>query len=60
MEIQVSGASNASTTETTLPKAAVQALVTGKMESMTLSAPVAGMTFDAKAIATIASAASEM
>ncbi|MDD3231385.1 MAG: S-layer homology domain-containing protein, partial [Oscillospiraceae bacterium] len=58
VEIQVSGVSNASTTETTLPKAGVQALVTGKMESMTLSSPVATMTFDAKAIAAIAGAAS--
>ncbi len=58
VEIQVSGASNASATETTLPKAAVQAMVTGKMESMTLSSPVADMTFDAKALAAIAGAAS--
>jgi len=58
VEIQVSGASSASTTETTLPRDAVQAMVSGKMESLTLSGPVAEMTFDAQAIASIAGAAS--
>lgn len=56
MEIQVSGASDASAVETTLPKAAVQALVTGEMESLTLSSNVADITFDAQAIAAIAGA----
>lgn len=58
VEIQVSGASGASTVETTLPKTAVQALVTGKMKTLTLSSNVADITFDAQAIAAIAGAAS--
>lgn len=53
VEIQVSGATNAGNTETTLPKAAVQALVTGKIGALTLSSPVADMTFDAQALAAI-------
>ncbi len=58
VEIKVSGGSNASAVQTTIPKAAVQAMVSGRMDSMTLSSPVAAMTFDAQAISAIAGAAS--
>lgn len=58
VKIQVSGGSNASAVQTTIPKAAVQAMVSGKMDSLILSGPVAAMTFDAQAIASIAGAAS--
>lgn len=58
VEIKVSGGSNASAVQTTIPKDAVQAMVSGKMDSLTLSGPVAAMTFDAQAIASIAGAAS--
>ncbi|MPM34550.1 hypothetical protein SDC9_81136 [bioreactor metagenome] len=58
VEILVSGASGASGVETTLPKTAVQAMVTGKMEALTLSSSLASMTFDTQAIAAIAGAAS--
>ncbi|MET0018315.1 S-layer homology domain-containing protein, partial [Oscillibacter sp.] len=58
VEIHVSGGSNANAVQTTIPKAAVQAMVSGKMDSLTLSGPVAAMTFDAQAISAIAGAAS--
>ena len=58
VEIHVSGGSNATAVQTTIPKAAVQAMVSGKMDSLTLSGPVAAMTFDAQAISAIAGAAS--
>lgn len=54
VEIQVSGGSDASAVETTLQKSAVQALITGEMESLILSGPIVTMTFDANAISTIA------
>ncbi len=56
VEIQISGGSDTSAVETTLPIAAVQALVTGEMETLTLSSNVADITFDAQAIAAIAGA----
>lgn len=58
VEIQVSGTSDARAVETTMPKSAVQSIVTGEMDSLALSSSVATMTFDAQAVATIAGAAS--
>ena len=56
VEIQISGGSDTSAVETTLPIAAVQALVNGELETLTLSSNVADITFDAQAIAAIAGA----
>ena len=58
VEIHVSGGSNANAVQTSIPKASVQAMASGKMASMTLSSSVAAMTFDAQAISAIAGAAS--
>lgn len=59
VQIQVKADSNISALETTPAKAALLELVTGKMDSLTLSSSMPTATFDAQAIAAIADAASD-
>lgn len=58
VEIDVSGDSGASAVRITLPRTSSQALVSGEVDSMTLSSSVATMTFDAQALAAIVGVAS--
>ncbi len=58
VEIKAAVSAAAKSVAATLPKAAVQSLVSGGIDSLTLTSPVASMTFSAESIAAIAGAAS--
>ncbi|HYE82487.1 MAG TPA: S-layer homology domain-containing protein, partial [Clostridia bacterium] len=58
VEIKVEAPADASTVETGLPKAAVDQAAESKLEGLTVSTPVAAITFDEKALSTIAGEAS--
>lgn len=57
VEIKVTAPAEAKTVETSLPKAAVAALTDDKIDDLTVTTPVAAITFDKAAIATISNEA---
>gem|GEM_PF-6045358 len=57
VEIKVEGAANAKTVEVGLPKTAVETLAKSNTDALTVSTPIAEITFDSKALDTIAQAA---
>ncbi|MDP4094720.1 MAG: leucine-rich repeat protein [Bacillota bacterium] len=56
-EIKVDAAANVKTVETALPKVAVDILAGSKADALTISTPIGYITFDSKALDTIAMAA---
>lgn len=58
VEIAISGASGAGATSVMLPQSSVQSLVTGGIDRLTVSGPVATMSFDSGALASVSAAAS--
>jgi uncharacterized repeat protein (TIGR02543 family) len=54
IEIMVEAPANAKTVETSIPKEAVSLIAAGRTEGLTISTPVASITFDDKALSTIA------
>ncbi len=57
VEIKVNAPANATSVETTVPQAAMTAIASGNLHDMTISSPVANLTFDGAALITIAGAA---
>jgi len=58
VEIKVEASSSAKTVETTIPKAAINNVTGSNVQSLTVSSPVAAITFDQGTLAGIAGAAS--
>jgi len=58
VKIQIDGASGASRVGTTIPRASMQALVSGNAAALTISGPTGSVSFGADALKTISSAAS--
>ncbi|MBN7772267.1 S-layer homology domain-containing protein [Clostridium aminobutyricum] len=54
VEIKVTAPANAKTVETSIPKAAMELAADGKTAALTVSTPVASLSFDAAALSTIA------
>ena len=54
VEIQVTASANSTSVETSLPRAAVGAAAAGGLQALTVSSPVASITFDSNALSTIA------
>lgn len=57
VEIKVSAPSDAKAVEVTLPKAAVDKVVSNKIAAMTVSTPIAVMSFDKESVKTVSQAA---
>jgi|GEM_PF-1122280 len=53
VEIKVTAPANAKTVETSIPKAAMDAVANSKIEALTITTPIAAITFDDKALDTI-------
>ena len=54
VEIKVTAPADAKTVETSIPKAAMELIADGKTAALTVSTPVASLSFDAAALSTIA------
>ncbi len=59
VEIKVAAAANSNKVETQIPQKAIAEMSKSGLDGLTVSSPVASVTFDAKALATIAGSASE-
>lgn len=57
VEIKVEAPADATALETAVPQAAMAAIASGKLQDLTISSPVANLTFDGAALNTIAGAA---
>jgi uncharacterized repeat protein (TIGR02543 family) len=60
VQIQVSGASGASSVGTTIPHASLQALASGGIGALTISGPTGSVSFDAAALKTISGASGDV
>lgn len=59
LEIQVNGAADAKSVETSFPKAAYAAMSDGQVDALTIVTPIATMTFDEDSLSTIAKGSTE-
>ena len=60
IEIKVEATANAAAVKTAVPRAVMTAIASGNLQDMTISSPVANLTFDGAALNTIAGAAGDV